>query len=57
MRRFRELLDGQLEGFPFDQPANVIYGAGGFSGILAGLVTTRAVDAGFGRGGGQVQQV
>jgi predicted acylesterase/phospholipase RssA len=57
MRRFRELLDGQLDDFPFDQPANVIYGAGGFSGILAGLVTTRAVDAGFGRGGGQVRQV
>ena len=57
MRRFRELLNGQLDDFPFDQPTNVIYGAGGFSGILAGLVTTRAVDAGFGRGGGQVRQV
>ncbi len=37
--------------------ANVIYGAGGFSGILAGLVTTRHVDAGFARGGGQVRMV
>jgi hypothetical protein len=57
MERFRGLLSGQLDGFPFDQPANVIYGAGGFSGILAGLVTTRAVDEGFRRGGGEVRQV
>jgi hypothetical protein len=57
MARFRSLLDGQLESFDFRQPANVIYGAGGFSGILAGLVTTRAVDEGFSRGGGRVQQV
>ncbi len=55
--RFRGLLEGQLDGFPFDQPANVIYGAGGFSGILAGLVTTRQVEAGFRQGGGAVRQV
>ena len=55
--RFRGLLEGQLDGFPFDQPANVIYGAGGFSGILAGLVTTRQVEAGFRAGGGAVRQV
>jgi predicted acylesterase/phospholipase RssA len=55
--RFRELLEGQLDGFPFDEPANVIYGAGGFSGILAGLVTTRRVEAGFRLGGGTVRQV
>jgi len=57
MLRFRNLLHGQLDEFPFDQPANVIYGAGGFSGILAGLVTARAVDTGFDRGGGMIQQV
>jgi hypothetical protein len=55
--RFREILDGQLDGFPFDRPADVIYGAGGFSGILAGMVATRAVDAGFARGGGEVRQI
>jgi len=57
MARFRQILDGQLDSFDFTQPANVIYGAGGFSGILAGLVTTRHVDAGFARGGGQVRMV
>ncbi len=57
MARFRTLLDGQLDSFDFRQPANVIYGAGGFSGILAGLVTTRAVDEGFARAGGHVRQV
>jgi len=57
LERFQALLAGQLDGFPFDRPANVIYGAGGFSGILGGLVATRAVDAGFARGGGQVQQI
>ena len=55
--RFREILDGQLDSFPFDQPANVIYGAGGFSGILGGMVATRAVDEGFARGGGEVRQI
>jgi hypothetical protein len=55
--RFREILDGQLDPFPFDRPANVIYGAGGFSGILAGMVATRAVDEGFARGGGEVRQI
>ena len=57
MARFRTLLDGQLDSFDFRRPANVIYGAGGFSGILAGLVTTRAVDEGFARAGGRVRQV
>jgi hypothetical protein len=55
--RFRRLLDGQLDGFPFNRPANVIYGAGGFSGILAGLATTRLVEAGFESGGGQILQI
>ncbi len=57
MIRFRQLLNGQLDNFPFHQPTNVIYGAGGFSGILAGLVTTRVVDAGFERSGGQIVQI
>ncbi len=55
--RFKEILDGQLDAFPFDRPANVIYGAGGFSGILGGMVATRAVDEGFARGGGEVRQI
>jgi predicted acylesterase/phospholipase RssA len=55
--RFSEILDGQLDSFPFDRPANVIYGAGGFSGILGGLVTTRVVDEGFKRGGGEIKQI
>jgi predicted acylesterase/phospholipase RssA len=55
--RFQEILKGQLDSFPFDQPANVIYGAGGFSGILAGMITTRAVDKGFERGGGLIRNI
>jgi hypothetical protein len=55
--RFREILAGQLDSFPFDQPANIIYGAGGFSGILGGMTATRAVDEGFARGGGEVRQI
>lgn len=55
--RFQEILKGQLDSFPFDQPANVIYGAGGFSGILAGMITTRAVDIGFERGGGLIRNI
>ena len=57
MARFSQILNGQLDSFPFDRPANIIYGAGGFSGILGGLVTTRAVDEGFRRGGGKIQQI
>ncbi len=55
--RFKEIFIGQLDSFPFDQPANIIYGAGGFSGILAGMITTRAVDEGFARQGGQIRQI
>jgi predicted acylesterase/phospholipase RssA len=57
MARFNKILDGQLYSFPFDQPANIIYGAGGFSGILGGLVTARAVDEGFRSGGGAIKQI
>jgi hypothetical protein len=55
--RFQEILNGQLDSFPFEQPANVIYGAGGFSGILAGMIATREVDRGFARGGGEIRQI
>jgi len=57
MARFREILNGQLDNFPFDRPANIIYGAGGFSGILGGLVTTRAINEGFRGGGGEIKQI
>jgi len=57
MARFSQILNGQLDSFPFDRPANIIYGAGGFSGILGGLVTTRAIDEGFKRGGGEIKQI
>ena len=57
MASFAEKLDGQLDHFPFDRPANIIYGAGGCSGILGGLVTTRAVDQGFRRAGGEIRQI
>jgi hypothetical protein len=57
MQKFRDLLSGQLDDFPFHQPANIIYGAGGFSGILAGLVTTRAVDEGFEHRSGEIKQI
>lgn len=57
MERFRRLLDSQAQDFPFEQPTNVIYGAGGFSGILAGLVTTRMVEANFEEHGGCIQQI
>lgn len=55
--KFEGLLQGQFDRFPFHQPANLIYGAGGFSGILAGLTTTRLIDASFARGGGSIRQV
>jgi predicted acylesterase/phospholipase RssA len=57
MIEFRDLLQGQLDHFSFKGSANVIYGAGGFSGILAGLVTTREVDTGFAENGGKILQV
>ncbi len=57
IQRFTDLLAGQLDDFPFDTSANLIYGAGGFSGILAGLVAARRISAGFQRGGGQVNQI
>jgi predicted acylesterase/phospholipase RssA len=57
MEKFDGLLEGQLDAIPFDQTANIIYGAGGFSGILAGLVTTRAMNARFTASGGHIAQV
>jgi len=57
MVRFENLLEGQPKGFQFDRPANVIYGAGGSSGILAGLMATRAVNAHFAKGEGEIRQI
>ena len=57
MARFGKILSGQLDNFPFSKPANVIYGAGGFSGILGGLVTAHAVNEGFKRSGGEIKQI
>jgi predicted acylesterase/phospholipase RssA len=53
MLEFREMGGPQLDRFDFTQPFNVVYGAGGFSGILAGLVMTQFVD----KRGGNVQRV
>lgn len=57
MARFSDILDGQLDSMPFHLPANIIYGAGGVSGIIAGLITTRAIEAGFQTGRGEIQQI
>ncbi len=57
LARFEALLAGQFDSFPFDEPANIIYGAGGFSGILGGLTAARAVNQGFRLGGGHIQQI
>jgi predicted acylesterase/phospholipase RssA len=57
MERFQRLLEDQPQGFSFGQPANVIYGAGGASGILAGLMAARAVNARFECGGGEIRQI
>jgi predicted acylesterase/phospholipase RssA len=53
MQQSREMGGPQLEGFDFARPFNVIYGAGGFSGILAGLAMTQFVD----ERGGNVQRI
>jgi predicted acylesterase/phospholipase RssA len=45
MEQFRDLGAPQLDGFDFARPFNLIYGAGGFSGLLGGLVMSRLVDA------------
>lgn len=55
--KFRGLLEAQLDQISFDHPTNIIYGAGGFSGILAGLVSTRAIDDRLKLHGGEVRQV
>jgi hypothetical protein len=52
-----EILNSQLDSLPFDRPANIIYGAGGFTGILGGMVATKSIDEGLKNGGGQVQQI
>ena len=43
-RTFRELGEPQLAGFDFGRPVTLIYGAGGFSGIVAGMTMTRLID-------------
>jgi hypothetical protein len=55
--RFERLLEGQLEGSAFDRPTNVIYGAGGSSGILAGLIATRAMHRRFSQSEDQIRQI
>lgn len=55
--RFQELLAGQTGDLPFDRPVNVIYGAGGSSGILAGLVAARAMEARFRQEKGEIRQI
>ncbi len=57
MAKFTRLLAGQLDEIDFVQPANLIYGAGGFSGILGGLTATRAIDEGFKKRGGKIKQI
>jgi predicted acylesterase/phospholipase RssA len=57
MAKFTRLLDGQLNNIDFKEPANLIYGAGGFSGILGGLTATRAIDEGFKKRGGKIKQI
>ena len=57
MEKFSTLLQNQLDDIPFDQETNIIYGAGGFSGILAGLVTTRAVEKRFCQQQGIIKQI
>jgi predicted acylesterase/phospholipase RssA len=52
-----EILNRQLDRLPFAGPANIIYGAGGFTGILGGMVATKSIDEGLKNGGGQVQQI
>ncbi len=55
--KFSTLLEGQFDHFDFSQPANIIYGAGGFSGILAGMVTTRAVQARYQQNDHLIRQI
>jgi predicted acylesterase/phospholipase RssA len=57
LAEFHKFLNGQLGGFAFDQPTNVIYGAGGFSGILGGMVTSLAVEAGIAQSSGAIRQI
>jgi hypothetical protein len=57
IRKFGEILKDQLPGMDFDQPANIIYGAGGFSGMVAGLTATRAIKKGFENGNGEIRSI
>lgn len=57
IKKFSKLLEGQIDPINFSQPSNLIYGAGGFSGILAGLTATRVIDDKFKKGGGEILQI
>ena len=54
IRKFEEILGDQLSGIDFNHPANLIYGAGGFSGMVAGLCATRAIKERFEKGDGEI---
>ncbi len=45
MAEFRALGEPQLDGFDFAQPMTLIYGAGGFSGMVAEMVMAGLIDA------------
>jgi len=57
IRKFDEILTVQLTGTDFDLPTNLIYGAGGFSGMVAGLTATRAIKARFEKGNGEIRSI
>ncbi len=57
IRKFGDILKDQLPGIDFDQPTNLIYGAGGFSGMVAGLTATRAIKEGFEKGSGEIRSI
>lgn len=44
METFRELSEPQLTGYNFSRPTTLIYGAGGFSGMLAGMATAALIN-------------
>jgi hypothetical protein len=57
IRKFETILKDQLRGIDFDEPANLIYGAGGFSGMVAGLTATRAIKERLINGYGEIRSI
>ncbi len=57
IRKFEDILKDQLMEIDFNQPANLIYGAGGFSGMIAGLTATRAIKERFIIGHGEIRSI